>query len=55
MINLINDKKVNPYALSHLCKNSEMSDLVKSDIDIYKDKVEEQKMSTEDAFVPIHS
>lgn len=55
MVNLINGQKVNPYALSHLCQNSEMSDLVKGDIDIYTDKVEGQKMSVEDAFVPIHS
>lgn len=32
-----------------------MTDLVKSDIDIYADKVEKQKMSVEDAFVPIHA
>lgn len=54
MINLINENKVNPYAVSHLCSHGQMSDLAKGDIDIYFDKVKGQNMSVEDAFVPQH-
>ncbi len=52
LINLIKSGKVNAYSLSHLCNHSQMSDLVKTDIDVYFQKVIEQKMSLEDAFVP---
>lgn len=54
MIGLIEEEKVNPYALTHLCQQSQMSDLVKSDMDIYFDKVVGQNMSVEDAFIPVH-
>ena len=55
MIEMITDKKVNPYAVSSLCKHGEMSNFAKSDIDIYYDKVLGQNMSVEDAFVPKHT
>lgn len=54
LIHLVCKEEVNPYATASLCKNGKMSDLAKSDIDTYYSKVKEQKMSLEDAFVPMH-
>ena len=52
MIHLVCKKMVTPFATTSLCKHGQMSELAKSDIDTYYDKVKEQGMSIKDAFVP---
>jgi len=52
LLALVSDGKVTPTVTQALCEHGTMSELVKADLDTYKEKVEEQGMSVKDAFVP---
>lgn len=55
LIGFVSQGKAPVSTTQTLCKHGVMSELVKKDIDIYTEKVENQSMSEKDAFVPEHS